>query len=73
MESVQTGTQSELPDSGVAGSGVVEFDEAIHDITNYEKKEIIALRNEAFKHDTIPAKKIKGILLGLPQRLVTYH
>ena len=47
------------------GSGTVVFDEAIHDITGYEKKEIIALRNDAFEDDTLHAKRIKGMLLGL--------
>ena len=47
-------------------SEVVEFDEAIHDITGYEKADIIKLRNKAFKGDALYAKNIKGILLNLP-------
>ena len=60
-EDAQAGAQSEPP-----GISVV-FDEAIHDITGYENSTIVELRDITFECDTIPAKKIKSILLGLPQ------
>ena len=46
--------------------GFVPFDPEIHDITGYEKADIIRLRNMAFKGDMKYAKKVKGALLGLP-------
>ena len=49
-----------------ASEGLVPFDPEIHDITNYEKVDIIRLRNMAFKGDVKYAKKVKGVLLGLP-------
>ena len=49
-----------------AANEVVEFDEDIHDITGYEKADIIELRNEAFDSGAMYAKKIKGTLLNLP-------
>ena len=46
--------------------GLVPFDPEIHDITGYEKVDIIKLQNTAFKGDVKYAKKVKGALLGLP-------
>ena len=46
--------------------GLVPFDPEIHDITGYEKADIIRLRNSAFKDDMKYGKKVKGVLLGLP-------
>ena len=45
---------------------MIAFDPKIHDITGYEKAEIINLRNEAFKGDVKYAGKVKGSLIGLP-------
>ena len=45
--------------------GLVPFNPEIHDITGYEKADIIKLRNMAFKGDVKYAKKVKGVLLGL--------
>ena len=41
------------------------FNPEIHDITGYEKADIIKLQNTAFKGDMKYAKKVKGVLLGL--------
>ena len=46
--------------------GLVPFNPEIHDITGYEKVDIIKLQNMAFKGDVKYAKKVKGVLLGLP-------
>ena len=46
--------------------GLVPFNPEIHDITGYEKADIIRLRNSAFKGDAKYGKKVKGVLLGLP-------
>ena len=46
--------------------GLVPFNPEIHDITGYEKVDIIKLQNTAFKGDVKYAKKGKGALLGLP-------
>ena len=46
--------------------GLVPFNPEIHDITGYEKADIIKLRNAAFKGNAKYAKKRKGVLLGLP-------
>ena len=46
--------------------GLVPFDPEIHDITGYEKVDIIRLQNSAFKGDAKYGKKVKGVLLGLP-------
>ena len=46
--------------------GLIAFDPAIHDVTGYEKADIIKLRKEAFKGDVRYAKKVKGALIGLP-------
>ena len=46
--------------------GFVPFDPEIHDVTGYEKVDIIRLRNTAFKSNLKYAKKVKGALLGLP-------
>ena len=46
--------------------GLVPFNPEIHDITGYEKVDIIKLRNVAFKDDVKYAKKVMGVLLGLP-------
>ena len=42
------------------------FNPEIHDVTGYEKADIIKLRNVAFKDYVKYAKKVKGALLGLP-------
>ena len=41
------------------------FDKTLHDPTGYKKKDVIHLRDGAFKDDTLQAQKIKGTLLGL--------
>ena len=46
--------------------GPITFDPAIHDITGYEKPDIIRLGNDAFKGDVRYAKKVRGALIGLP-------
>ena len=46
--------------------GLVPFNPEIHDITGYEKVDIIKLQNTAFKGNAKYAKKVKGVLLGLP-------
>ena len=46
--------------------GLVPFNPEIHDITGYEKANIIKLQNTAFKGNVKYAKKVKGVLLGLP-------
>ena len=56
------GPQSNRSTSG----GVVPFNPEIHDITGYEKVDIIKLQNKAFNGDAKYAKKVKGALLGLP-------
>ena len=65
-DEVQVVTQSG-PRSNRSTSGqVVPFDPEIHDITGYEKADIIRLRNKAFNGNVKYAKKVKGALLGLP-------
>ena len=61
-DDVQVVTQSNksTPD------GFVPFDPEIHDVTGYEKADIIRLQNTAFKGDVKYAKKVKSALLGLP-------
>ena len=44
----------------------VTFNREIHDITSYEKADIMELRNSAFKGNASYAKRVKGTLLGLP-------
>ena len=61
-DEVQVVTQSNKSTS----EGLVPFNPEIHDITGYEKADIIKLRNMAFKGDMKYAKKVKGVLLGLP-------
>ena len=46
--------------------GPVPYNPEIHDITGYEKADILKLRNMAFKDDVKYAKKVKAVLLGLP-------
>ena len=45
---------------------MVPFGPEIHDVTGYEKADIIRLQNTAFKGNAKYAKKVKGALLGLP-------
>ena len=47
-------------------SGIIPFNPEIHDITGYEKKDIIKLRDMAFLGNAMYAKRVKGTLLGLP-------
>ena len=61
-DEVQVVTQSGRSTS----EGLVPFNPKIHDVTGYEKADIIRLRNTAFKGDMKYAKKVKGALLGLP-------
>ena len=61
-DEVQVVTQSNKSTS----EGLVPFNPEIHDITGYEKVDIIKLQNTAFKGDVKYAKKVKGVLLGLP-------
>ena len=61
-DEVQVVTQSNKSTS----DGFVPFDPEIHDVTGYEKVEIIRLQNTAFKGDMKYGKKVKGALLGLP-------
>ena len=61
-DEVQVVTQSNKSTS----DGFVPFDPEIHDVTGYEKADIIRLRNTAFKGNVKYAKKVKGALLGLP-------
>ena len=61
-DEVQVVTQSDKSTS----EGLVPFDLEIHDITGYEKADIIKLQNMAFKGNMKYAKKVKGVLLGLP-------
>ena len=61
-DEVHVVTQSDKSTS----EGLVPFDPEIHDITGYEKADIIKLHNTAFKGDVKYAKKMKGVLLGLP-------
>ena len=49
-----------------ASEGLVPFNPEIHDITGFEKADILRLQNTAFKGDVKYAKKVKGVLLGLP-------
>ena len=46
--------------------GLVPFNPEIHDITGYEKVDIIKLQNTAFRGNVKYTKKVKGVLLGLP-------
>ena len=46
--------------------GAIPFNPEIHDITGYEKADIIKLQNKAFNGDARYAKRVKGALLGLP-------
>ena len=61
-DEIQVVTQSNRSTS----EGLVPFNPEIHDITGYEKVDIIKLQNTAFKDDVKYAKKVKGALLGLP-------
>ena len=53
-------TSKSMPNEAVA------FNPEIHDITGYEKVDIIKLRNTAFNSDALYAKRVKGTLLDLP-------
>ena len=61
-DEIQVVTQSGRSTS----DGLVPFNPKIHDVTGYEKADIIRLRNTAFKGDVKYAKKVKGALLGIP-------
>ena len=61
-DEVKVVTQS----SKSTSEGLVPFNPGIHDITGYEKADIMKLRNTAFKGDAKYVKKVKGVLLGLP-------
>ena len=63
---VQVVTQSGPRANRPIPEGPIAFDPAIHDITGYEKADIIKLRNKAFKGDVRYTKKVKGSLIGLP-------
>ena len=65
-DEVQMGTQSRPRASKSVANEVMEFDEDMHDITGYEKADIIELRNEALDSNAMYAKKIKGTLLNRP-------
>ena len=64
-DEVQVMTQPGPQANRSASGGPIPFDPVIHDITGYEKVDIIKLRNEAFKGDVRYAKKVKGALIGL--------
>ena len=67
-DEVQVVTRSRPRVSKSSASGVVPFNPEIHDITGYEKADIIKLQNMAYLSDAPFAKRVKGTLLGLPQR-----
>ena len=66
-DEVQVLTQS----SKSTSEGLVPFNPEIHDITGYEKVDIMKLRNAAFKGNVKYTKKVKGVLLGLPSSSIT--
>ena len=65
-DEVQVVAQSRPCTSKSATDKALVFDPEIHDITGYEKADIIKLRNTAFNGNAKYAKMIKGTLLNLP-------
>ena len=65
-EEVQVVTRSRPSTSKSTPNEAVAFNLEIHNITGYEKADIIELRNTAFNGDAMYAKRVKGTLLGLP-------
>ena len=65
-EKVQVVTRSGPQANRSTPKGTVPFNPEIHDITGYEKADIIKLQNKAFRGDVKYAKRVKGSLIGLP-------
>ena len=65
-DDVQVVTRSRPKASRSTPGGDIPFDPEIHDITGYEKVDIIRFRNKAFNGDARYAKRVKGVLLGQP-------
>ena len=65
-DEVQVVAQSRPHASNSATDKALVFNSEIHDITGYEKADIIKLRNTAFNGNAKYSKRIKGTLLNLP-------
>ena len=66
-------TQSRSRTNKSTPEGMIAFDPEIHDVTGYEKVDIIKLRNKAFKGNGKYAKRVKGILNRHPIWSSTYY
>ena len=65
-DEVQVVTRSGPRTNKSTPEGMIAFDPEIHDVTGYEKVDIIKLRNKAFKGNGKYAKRVKGSLIGIP-------